>query len=79
VTYVTPDTPIPRALYNLAVDPGEQKNVIKDHPDVAARLQTMIEAAREDLGDERRHMTGKNVRAIGRTKNFPATTQVGPR
>src|SRR6185436_10481772 len=62
-----PDTMIPRALYDLANDPGEQKSVLADHPDVARRLQAMIESAREDLGDSRRKVTGKNVRPVGRT------------
>jgi hypothetical protein len=60
-----PDTVIPRALYDLEADPTEQKSVLADHPDVAQRLQVMIEAAREDLGDSRRQLVGRNVRAIG--------------
>jgi arylsulfatase A len=64
-----PQTIIPRALYNLETDPGEQKNVLKDHPDVAEKLQAMIEAAREDLGDSRRNLMGKNVRPIGQVQS----------
>jgi arylsulfatase A len=60
-----PETVIPRALYNLESDPGEQKSVLADHPDVAERLQAMIESARTDLGDSRRNLVGKNVRPIG--------------
>jgi hypothetical protein len=60
------ETEIPRALYDLENDPAEQKSVIADHPDVAKRLQEMIESAREDLGDSRRKMSGKNVRPVGR-------------
>jgi arylsulfatase A-like enzyme len=60
-----PQPIIPRALYNLSTDPGEQKNVINDHPEIAAKLQKYIESAREDLGDKRRNLTGKNVRPIG--------------
>ncbi|MGB7161525.1 MAG: sulfatase [Tepidisphaeraceae bacterium] len=60
------ETEIPRALYDLENDPAEQKSVLADHPDVVERLQSMIEAAREDLGDSRRNMNGKNVRPIGR-------------
>ena len=59
-------TEIPRALYDLENDPAEQKSVLADHPDVAKRLQAMIESAREDLGDSRRNLTGKNVRPVGR-------------
>jgi len=60
------ETEVPRALYDLANDPAEQKSVISDHPEVAKRLQAMIESAREDLGDSRRDLVGKNVRPIGR-------------
>jgi arylsulfatase A-like enzyme len=60
-----PETPIPRALFDLENDPAEQKNVLADHPDVVERLQPMIEAAREDLGDSKRKMIGKNVRPVG--------------
>jgi arylsulfatase A-like enzyme len=66
-----PNTPIPRALYDLENDPSEQKNVIADHPEVVARLQPMIEAAREDLGDSKRKMIGKNVRPVGRIDQKP--------
>lgn len=60
-----PETPIPRALFDLENDPAEQKNVLANHPDVVERLQPMIEAAREDLGDSKRKMIGKNVRPVG--------------
>src|SRR5688572_13151579 len=66
-----PDTEIPRALYDLENDPAEQKSVIKDHPEVAERLQAMIESAREDLGDSRRKLVGKNVRPIGQIAPNP--------
>lgn len=56
---------VPRALYNLEFDPGEQKNVIADHPDIDKQLVALLDAAREDLGDSRRDMQGKNVRPIG--------------
>jgi len=64
-----PVTPIPRELFDLENDPAEQKNVLKDHPDVAKRLQAMIESAREDLGDSKLKMVGKNVRPVGRVEN----------
>jgi arylsulfatase A-like enzyme len=66
------DTPIPRALYDLENDPGEQKSVLADHPDVAKRLQALIESAREDLGDSRRNVRGKRVRPIGEATTQPA-------
>ena len=63
-----PETVIPRALFNLEDDLGEQKDVLKFHPEIAKKLQGMIESAREDLGDSRRQMKGKNVRPIGEIK-----------
>jgi arylsulfatase A len=56
------DAPIPEALYDLSVDPGEQKSVLKDHPDVVDRLRGLIEVARADLGDSATGRTGANVR-----------------
>jgi arylsulfatase A len=70
-----PETPIPRALFDLANDPAEQKSVLKEHPDVAERLQAMIEHAREDLGDSKRKMVGKNVRPVGRTEVVPGALE----
>jgi arylsulfatase A-like enzyme len=61
-----PESKVPRALFDIDTDPGEQKSVLSQHPDVAKRLQAMIESAREDLGDSRRKMVGKNVRPVGR-------------
>ena len=66
-----PDTEIPRALYDLEADPAEQKSVLAHHPEVAERLQAMIESAREDLGDARRKVTGKNVRPVGKVAVNP--------
>jgi arylsulfatase A-like enzyme len=71
-----PATKIPRALFNLAWDPGEQKNVLENHPDVAKTLQAMIEEGRADLGDSRRKEVGKNVRPIGRIERAPQTSSV---
>ncbi|MBI5090850.1 MAG: sulfatase [Candidatus Hydrogenedentes bacterium] len=63
----SPETKVPEALYNLHTDPGEQKNLIKDHPDIADRLRKLAQVAREDLGDTLTNTTGKNVRPIGTT------------
>jgi hypothetical protein len=54
------------ALYDLAADIGESKNVAADHADVVARLQALAEAAREDLGDSLTKRTGKNRRPAGK-------------
>jgi arylsulfatase A-like enzyme len=60
-----PQTPIEPKLYNLLVDPGEQKSVLKDHPEIVARLNDLAARAREDLGDARMGVVGKNVRPVG--------------
>ena len=59
------DIESPEALFNLRTDPGEQKSVLRDHPDVAERLRGLLQQAREDLGDTRTGSTGKNVRPVG--------------
>lgn len=60
-----PNTPIPMCLYNLIEDPGEQKSVAKDHPDIVIKLGALANEARKQLGDERRKIKGTNLRPIG--------------
>ncbi|HEX8522418.1 MAG TPA: hypothetical protein VF669_09190 [Tepidisphaeraceae bacterium] len=60
-----PEAKVPPALYNLDLDPGEQKNVLLDHPDVTKRLRELADKATEDLGDRRRGVTGSGVRPVG--------------
>lgn len=66
------ETPMPEALYNLEADPGEQKPVRKDHPDIVKRLDGLAEKARLDLGDARTGVTGKNVRPTGTLEDVQA-------
>jgi arylsulfatase A len=54
------------ALYNVVEDPGEQKNVAADHPDVVQKLMALIEEGRVDLGDSLTRREGKNRRPPGR-------------
>jgi arylsulfatase A len=63
-----PQTPIEPKLFNLTTDPGEQKSVLKDHPDVVQRLTALADAARNDLGDERTGLAGANARPVGELK-----------
>lgn len=71
------DTPIPMALYNLIEDPGEQKSVAKDHPDIVKQLGALADKARHDLGDERRNVKGTNLRPIGRDDAPPGKSIFG--
>jgi arylsulfatase A len=56
---------IPEALYNLRLDPGEQKSVLKDHPQIAKRLESYLEDARADLGDSLTGVAPKHARPPG--------------
>jgi arylsulfatase A-like enzyme len=38
-------------LYNMMRDPGEQYNVIEYHPEKVSEIMTVVEKAREELGD----------------------------
>jgi arylsulfatase A len=41
-----------RELYNLRNDPGETRNLAEAHPEILARLESLAEKARADLGDD---------------------------
>jgi arylsulfatase A len=56
---------VPAALYNLEYDPGEQKSVLKDHPDIVRNLEALAQEARNDLGDSALGIQGKNRRPAG--------------
>jgi arylsulfatase A len=53
-------------LFDLEKDIGETTNVAAQHPEVVKRLQSLAEAAREDLGDSGEKREGKNVRPAGK-------------
>ncbi|MFB3902373.1 MAG: sulfatase-like hydrolase/transferase [Acidobacteriota bacterium] len=59
-------TELPLRLYDLSQDPAEQTNLADQFPQVVERLQSLLEEAREDLGDGSRQ--GKNQRPAGRVK-----------
>jgi arylsulfatase A len=54
------------ALYNLRQDVGEQADVAESNPDVVARLKTLAEQARQELGDTLTGTKGSGVRPAGR-------------
>lgn len=56
------DAMTPEALYHLPTDPGEQKNLMGDHPEVVARLKTLMDRMRQDLGDDLTGVKGTNIR-----------------
>jgi hypothetical protein len=62
------DLEIPAALYNLEVDPGEQKSVLADHPKIVKRLEGYLQEARADLGDSLTGVKPTNARPAGRAE-----------
>lgn len=63
--YPHDDLKAPEALYNLAVDIGEQKNVASDHPEAVERLRAFAQEMRQDLGDDLTGVAGSGTRPIG--------------
>lgn len=59
---------LPLSLFNLAEDPGEQKNVADQNPEVVARLSALAETMRADLGDSLQGRTGTGVRPAGKVE-----------
>jgi len=56
---------LPLSLFNLSNDPGEQRNVAAEHPDIVERLSALAEPIRNDLGDALRREAGTGVRKAG--------------
>ena len=56
------DVLMPKALYDLRRDPGERYDVQAQYPEIVKMLESLAEDAREDLGDDLQHRTGKNTR-----------------
>ncbi len=53
------------ALYNMREDPGETTNLAAAHPEIVARLQERVQAARADLGDSLTNVKGTHIRPAG--------------
>lgn len=52
---------VPAFLYNVREDPGEISEVSRTYPEVVARLTTLADAAREELGDLGREGRGQRL------------------
>jgi arylsulfatase A-like enzyme len=55
-----------RALYDLAADPGEHHDVLAEHPQVAAGLESEAASLRAELGDRSLGILGTGCRPVGR-------------
>lgn len=58
---------LPLSLFDLQSDPGEQKNVAAEHPEIVGRLSELADIARKDLGDSLRQIQGTGLRPAGQT------------
>ncbi len=56
-------------LFDLDADVGETSDCYQDHPDIVKQLTELADRCREDLGDERLNVEGKNCRPVGRVEN----------
>jgi arylsulfatase A len=59
---------IPEALYDLKLDPGEQKSVLDDHPQIVKRLEGYLQEGRADLGDSLSGVKPTHARPAGRAE-----------
>jgi arylsulfatase A-like enzyme len=55
----------PLALFNLQDDPGETRDVAKEHPEIVERLQKLAEPMRKELGDALMKVKGTENRPLG--------------
>ena len=53
------------SLYNVRSDPGETFNAAEANPEIVARLQKVVAAARADLGDSLTGVKSSNIRPAG--------------
>jgi arylsulfatase A-like enzyme len=60
------DAKIDLALYDLAADVGESRNVAARHPDIVKRIEELAEKMRAELGDSAAGRKGSGVREPGR-------------
>ncbi len=62
-------------LYDLENDIAESTNVADENPDVVQRLIKIMDKCREDIGDSRTGVTGKNIRPCGVAENAKPLTE----
>lgn len=68
----------PAALYNLAADVAESRNVALDNPEVVLRMTEYARQAIHELGDTRTKTVGIGVRPAGEAPHPAPLTRLGP-
>ena len=66
------------ALYDLEQDCGEQCDLSATQPEVMERLQTLLIACRQDMGDGLTGVKGENIRPAGRVEHPETLTHYDP-
>jgi arylsulfatase A-like enzyme len=66
------------ALYNLFDDPGEERNVITEYPEVVERLTERMAEIRQDLGDSIEEIKGEGCRPVGWKEDAKPLTTYDP-
>lgn len=61
--------PMPAVLYDLSRDLGEQKSVLKDHPQIEKHLESLLAEERQILGDTLTNAKGTENRKPGFSEN----------
>lgn len=56
---------LPLSLFNLQTDPGETRNCAAEFPEIVSQLQTVVAAARAELGDGPSAASAPGVRPAG--------------
>jgi arylsulfatase A-like enzyme len=68
----------PSALYNLALDIAESRNVAHEFPEIVTRMKGYADEAIHDLGDTRTKTVGVGRRPAGNAINPKPLAQPGP-
>jgi arylsulfatase A-like enzyme len=65
-------------LYDLVDDPGEHADISEEHPTEVEQLRRTAERYRDELGDGRLGIVGREVRPIGRVEQASTLTTFDP-
>ena len=66
------------ALYDIDRDISENKNIIKEHPEIVPKLKDLIDDCSKDIGDDLTGIKGKNCRPAGKVNNPKTLTTYDP-